>query len=158
MLQFRMICELIALACIVAHGDVSMTRTGKFKKDYSADLIFKKLEDYHPEFFPRAVNPIPTPAGPDLRPRTDAMTKEEMIKLYHHCHDKLHRGRVKDILRGNQRHYDYAYLAESFTKLGWLLDNHVITLCREDGREAWVQMDAGGKVRWQWLIFPWPRR
>ena len=158
MLQLRMVCELIGFACVVAHGDVPITRSGKFKKDYSADTIFRKLEDYHSDFFPSPVKQVRTPEGfPDFQDRSDAMTRKELEKLYHYCHDRLHRGRVGDILAWTPRHYDHPYLWQSIAKLTYLLDEHVITLSREDGVRVWVQMDAGnGKIRWNWMLFPRP--
>jgi len=157
MLQIRMVCELVALACVVAHGDLPVTRSGKFKDDYSADIIFKKLEDFHADFFPKPVQSVAGRfGGPDLRDRTDAMTREELIKLYRYCLDRLHRDRVKNILSGRRRLYDYKYLTDSISKLAWLLNEHIIVLSREDGRRAWIQMDVAGKVRWDWLILQGP--
>ncbi len=76
-----------------------------------------------------------------------------MVRLYRYCLDRLHRDRVKNVLNGKRRLYDYDYLRDSITKLVWLLNEHVITLSRDDRRSAWVQMDAGsGQVRWNWLI------
>lgn len=153
MLQLRMICELIALACVVAHGDLEITRSGKFKRDFAADLIFRKLSEHHPDFFPDPVISVPGPNGfPDLQSRKNAMSKDEMIHLYRYCLDRLHRGKVKDILKGSKRIYNYDYLHESITKLSWLLDQHTIALFREDQRKAWVQMDCGGAVRWMWMV------
>jgi hypothetical protein len=152
MLQLRMVCELVAFACVSAHGDIPITRTGKFKKDYSADLIFRNLEHYRPGFFPEAVKSVGPFDCPDLQPREGAMTRGELVKLYRYCLDRLHRGRVQDILEWNRREYDYRYLGESINKLLWLLDQHTITLLRDDGRRAWVQMDVNGKVRWLWMF------
>jgi hypothetical protein len=52
-LQIRMICELLALACLVAHGDVKGTRSGRLPKAYEADFILNTLEKLHPYFYPR---------------------------------------------------------------------------------------------------------
>jgi len=82
MLQLRMVCELVAFACVSAHGDIPITRTGKFKKDYSADLIFRNLEHYRPGFFPEAVKSVGPFDCPDLQPREGAMTRGELVKLY----------------------------------------------------------------------------
>jgi hypothetical protein len=40
-LQLRMLCELIALGCLVAHGDI--TKTKYFQKAYKADDILERL-------------------------------------------------------------------------------------------------------------------
>jgi hypothetical protein len=52
-LQFRMICELIALGCLVAHGDIKATQTREMVRSlWSAKDIIEKLERLHPDFFP----------------------------------------------------------------------------------------------------------
>jgi hypothetical protein len=48
-LQLRMLCELIALGCLVAHGDI--TKTKYFQKAYKGDDILQRLEKLHPDFF-----------------------------------------------------------------------------------------------------------
>jgi hypothetical protein len=49
-LQLRMLCELIALGCLVAHGDIEATRTRKYRTAYAADDIIKMLEALHSDF------------------------------------------------------------------------------------------------------------
>jgi hypothetical protein len=36
-LQLRMLCELIAIGCLVAHGDIEATQTKDFQKTWKAD-------------------------------------------------------------------------------------------------------------------------
>lgn len=38
-LQLRMLCEVIALACLVAHGDIPDTHTRRFRDAYSPGCI-----------------------------------------------------------------------------------------------------------------------
>ena len=59
-LQLRMLCELIALGCLTAHGDLE---TGKLKKAYEADEIIGRLQRLHPHFYPHAARQ--TKQGPD---------------------------------------------------------------------------------------------
>src|SRR5258706_10461789 len=49
-LQLRMLCELIALGCLTAHGDIE--ETTKLRKQYAADRIVGELERLHPNFYP----------------------------------------------------------------------------------------------------------
>jgi hypothetical protein len=42
-LQLRYICELIALSCLTAHGDIEATQTGKIRKAYAADWIINRF-------------------------------------------------------------------------------------------------------------------
>jgi hypothetical protein len=48
-LQLRLTCELIAIACLVAHGDIEGSRTGRMQKAYEADWTMNNLERLHPE-------------------------------------------------------------------------------------------------------------
>jgi hypothetical protein len=49
-LQLRMLCEFIALGCLVAHGDI--TRRTKLRKEWSAYRIIEALENLHQDFYP----------------------------------------------------------------------------------------------------------
>lgn len=54
-LQLRMIVELIALSCVVAHDKLTTVELKKLRKEYSAEVILKRMERRHEHFFPRAV-------------------------------------------------------------------------------------------------------
>jgi hypothetical protein len=88
-LQLRMLCELIALGCLTAHGDLA---TGKLKGAYEADKIIRGLQRLHSKFYPIAA--IRTDRGPKLW-EVGFLTKEELLKLYWKCGDVLHRGSFK---------------------------------------------------------------
>src|SRR6266850_2561007 len=49
-LQLRMLCELIAVGCLVVHGDIEGTKG--LRKAWAADEIMKRLEKLHPDFYP----------------------------------------------------------------------------------------------------------
>src|SRR5689334_9351620 len=49
-LQLRFVCETVAIACLVAHGNALTSR--KLSKEYQADRILNALERLHPRFFP----------------------------------------------------------------------------------------------------------
>lgn len=92
-LELRMLCELVALGCLVAHGDIEAATTSKLQKEYAADNIVKKLEQLHPNFFPRPVTVSPTSIGHHIeRIESGYLSKSELVSLYHHCGDHLHRG------------------------------------------------------------------
>ena len=80
-LQLRMLCELIALGCLIAQGDLE---TGKLKKAYQADRIIRRLEQLHPKFYPATED-------------EGVFTKEELMKLYWRCGDVLHRGSFQTV-------------------------------------------------------------
>jgi hypothetical protein len=92
-LQLRMLCEVVALSCLVAHGDINETRTNKFQKEYAADNIIKKLEPLHANFFPRPIELQSSPGRHHAEYITEGfLTKSELLSLYHECGDRLHRG------------------------------------------------------------------
>jgi hypothetical protein len=84
-LQLRMLCELIALGCLTAYGDLG---TGKLKEEYKADRIFRRLEQLHFKFYPYAA----TDKGTATELKEGVFTKDELMKLYWKCGDVLHRG------------------------------------------------------------------
>lgn len=106
-LQLRMLCELIALGCLVAHGDI--TKTKYFQKAYKADDILDRLEKLHPNFYPYPFKPTFMPANPDSPVGgitmedvdTDYLKKEELIQLYAKCGSVLHKGSLRRLLRIN---------------------------------------------------------
>src|SRR5262249_47008743 len=60
-LELRMLCELIALGCLVAHGDIDETKSPALQKSYHAGDIVKRLERLHPNFYPVPRTPIFSP-------------------------------------------------------------------------------------------------
>jgi hypothetical protein len=96
-LQLRMLCELIALGCLTAHGDL---QTGKLKDAYEADKIIRRLQRLHPDFYPIAA--IRTDKGPRLY-EDGFLTKEALTKLYWRCGDVLHRGSSRPTHQNNIR-------------------------------------------------------
>ena len=100
-LQLRMLCELIALGCLAAHGDVGTAQTtNKLRKEWQAGKIILGLEKLHPEFFPQAIKEEKPINGERLLRATKAgLTKSELTALYAVCSNNLHRGTIKSITR-----------------------------------------------------------
>lgn len=103
-LQLRLICETIALCCLVAHGEIEETKAPKLQKLWSAPDILKGLEALHPSFFPVPRKPQKT--GPHswhfAEIEGDYLTKDKLIELYGACGNRLHRGSLKNIVTGKQ--------------------------------------------------------
>jgi hypothetical protein len=95
-LQIRMICELIALGCLVAHGDIKATQKSSLQKEWSAETIINALADLHPDFFPLAFKQRPGNIDIISPP---VMTKDELLKIYGRCGGILHKGNVKKLLK-----------------------------------------------------------
>lgn len=98
-LQLRMSCEVLALACLVAHGDVGAARVARLQKRYKADEIMKMLEEINPEFYPKSVRQQRKEGFVHFADFTEpVLTKEELFKLYRKCSGVLHRGSMKRLL------------------------------------------------------------
>ncbi len=98
-LQLRMLCELVALGCLVAHSDIKETQTKSFQKTWGADEILKRLEKLHPDFYPVPVKPTFGPSSVHLENiESGFLTKSELIKLYGTCGDVLHKGNLRNLI------------------------------------------------------------
>jgi hypothetical protein len=100
-LQLRMICELIALGCLVAHGDIKGAQTGKVAKEYSAQRIIEELEKLHPDFYPLPWDMTRAADGNfDAEDsNVDHFTKADLLSFYGKSGGLLHRGNVKRLLK-----------------------------------------------------------
>jgi hypothetical protein len=129
-LQIRLICELVALGALVAHGDIKNSKMGQLKKMWDAKMIMDGLEKLHPQFYPATarqgrnehgytitgVNPHPLP-------------KKDFLTMYGKCGDVLHRGNAKKLLSSRDPiviHYpDITAMAQRFLDM---LSVHLISL------------------------------
>ena len=94
-LQLRMMCELVAIGCLVAHGDIDATKSRSLQKEYAADRIINRLEHLHPNFYPHPVHLTKDGSTTHMDLIQDGfMTKSDLLKLYQKCGDMLHRGRL----------------------------------------------------------------
>jgi hypothetical protein len=159
-LQLRMLCELIALASLVAHGDVSSLHSHKLGKAYSADDILHRMEKLKPHFFPvacrqkqirqgafelEAIHPSPLP-------------KSDLLKLYGKTHRHLHRGTLKAMMAnpaGIDSNLNQKEITEWATRINQLLrvhsiaiddDNMVLCLLRNSDDNNRVQVATAVKT------------
>jgi hypothetical protein len=150
LLHLRMICELIAIGCLVVNGDIKETRSGKITGLYQADAIIKALGHLHPDFYPRPGKEFVYSDGKVeiLGVETGFLTKSELVRLYHKCGEVLHIGSLKRLPVNWNRTVDLQAIRVWCTKIITLLNHHRITLVRKD-YEIWTQMQANpdGKVR-----------
>ena len=127
-LQLRMLCETIALACVVIHEDISeISMNRKLATEWHAEKIIDALEKLHPHFFPQAVEYRDKHIQGGVKP--NAITKEEVIKLYGFCSDALHRGTAKKISNYKttlNRKFDAPEITNWVQKIEDLLGTHVI--------------------------------
>lgn len=152
-LQFRFICELIALGCIAAHGDLHQTK--KLKKEWAADKIMEEMEKLHTGFFPHPISHHPIPVGTDqahhVNTEDKGLTKDGLIALYHECNDILHKGNITRLLKAKSPiRVHYPDIAAKTGQIVDLLANHMIAtagvkflfICSMNAPEA-----GGGNVQ-----------
>jgi hypothetical protein len=128
-LQLRMLCELIALGCLVAHGDIEGTKASVLQNEYKAGVIIKRLEKLHPQFYPSPRNPIFSPGHVHLADYDrEYLSKNELVTLYGKCGDILHRGSLRELLDlKNQPPTDFRDIQDWGQKILNLLSVHLIS-------------------------------
>jgi len=143
-LQIRMICELVSLGCLVAHGDIKETASNSLQKQWSADKIMEALEKLHPHFYPQPIKQTVTamPGGKKshhLQGVPTSLSKEEFLKLYHGCGEMLHRGNIRKLLKGQfPTQIHYPEITAKAQKLVDLLSNHILVM--RSGEQAFGAM------------------
>jgi hypothetical protein len=143
-LQLRMICEVIAVGCLLVHGDVPASRTAKLKKEYKADLIIKALQGLHSDFYP-----VPCEIKYDLNNQpwhmveptilTPLLDKQSLRLLYYEAGDILHRGTLEFVASAKIRKVKLETIQGWVTKIRQLLHNHRIQLMGGE-HELWIDM------------------
>lgn len=54
-LQFRRICELVALGCLQLYGDLPRARSSAAQKEWNAEKIMRMLHEDYPHAFPQSL-------------------------------------------------------------------------------------------------------
>jgi hypothetical protein len=137
LLQIRLLCEIVALGCLAAQGDI--VQRSLTKDAWTPKEIFRALNKLHPDFYPhptkfeRVDNP-----SPDIvlglsvirKPEDGSfLTKAELLTLYGRCNDRLHRGPLDDLLKSSSPiQTRFADIAGWTNKIVALLDGHHIAL------------------------------
>ena len=151
-LQLRMICELVALSCLTAHGDIKAARSKKLTKEYSTERIFQQLENMHPGFYPHPVRMTKT--GPTSRHFTEIadgfLTKNNLVRLYTKCGGILHRGSIKKLLSDRTpTQANFTEISSWAEKMLVLLRVHRVALLGDKVQIVCVlhSSEHGGKVQ-----------
>ncbi len=152
-LQLRKICEVFALACLAAHGDIPGVRTKLVQKTYNADQIIKQLSKLHPRFYPvpgkQRLDPISQRPVEVTDIDSDFLTKEDLLSLYGECGNYLHRGSIRQLLTQWEPTLNFERIANWLRKIVTLLNHHQIQTSQPD-KQLWVLMQSkdGGQVHW----------
>ena len=100
-LQLRMICECIAVGCLLMHGNLKPK--ADLLKTHKADWIISELGKLHQDFYPEPLETkeltLPDGGAAWIPKKAGFLTKGELQTLWNrHCGYKLHRGSAKDIM------------------------------------------------------------
>lgn len=132
-LQLRILCELIALACLVAHGDIASVQAHKLGRVWSADEILGRLTRLRPHFYPAPIKQ--NSKGPGIWHmegiNPSPLPKEELLALYGLTHKYLHRGNLKKLMSMDDpidMEIDIPEIVKWGQKINDLLRLHVIAI------------------------------
>jgi hypothetical protein len=147
-LQLRMICEVIALAALVAHNEMSDANTKSLLKSWNADLIFDRLSAVNEHCYPRPLKTVTLPSGEKQLQPIDApyLTRSDLKAVYHSCGENLHRGVLLQVLAGKRRAYDIQPIREWFESICRLLDQHAVLLPELNAALLIKMSDEHGEV------------
>jgi hypothetical protein len=152
-LQLRLLCELIALSCLVAHGDFSVSYSKRLRRQWSAEKIMDDLTRLNPDLYPHAARqtPLTVPGKPGYNfdvINPSPLPKGELLKLYGQCHHRLHRGNVSKLLTSDtpiDTNPNFPEIISWAQRINDLLQCHLIALRPEKGL-ACVLRDQNGRV------------
>lgn len=148
-LQIRMLCEIIGLACLVAHGDLVIKAKADLKKVYAPGAIFVELKKLHDDFYPTPVLPQKVIGGWHFAEYVGGpfLAKDEVTGVWSRCGSVLHRGSLKKLLTSKTPlQNNFADLQDWGQRIMNLLNNHRIIT--QDGKLAFICMleDGNGNV------------
>jgi hypothetical protein len=128
-LELRLIAELIALACLLAHGDIPAAQSSVLRGSWDADKIIKTLTNIHPEFFPYPVKREHLSDGSvhmnDVA--SGYLTRDEMLEFLGRIGNKLHRGSLKNMLKNRHTvQNNFPDIVKWHDKIVLLLNEHRI--------------------------------
>lgn len=128
-LQFRRMCELIALGCLQLHGDVPQAKTKSATKEWHAEKIMNLLYRSHPHSFPQCVVRAKTSNGWNIQAniKPNALTLGEFRTLYSECGEVLHRGTIRSLETSEPlQPADYQKVIDWQSKIVDLMNEHLI--------------------------------
>ena len=126
-LQLRMLCEQIAVGCLIAHGEVKNKRT---LKNWKIPDVMKQLQAMNPDFYPRGIRVRQIEHRVHLDEYdVPQLTKSDLIRLWQRSGEYLHRGTAEKIF--NERPegpvVDISEIIQWVQKIINLLEHHVIS-------------------------------
>jgi len=137
-LQFRFLCEIVALGCLVVHDGVKKTK--RLQATYKAGSIISAMEAQKPHFYPVPIEIKREGGRLDFRAKPDRphLTKKDVGKLWSHAGNVVHRGsftklgKPEDMVRSlkpiQSTRNKFPDIFEWREKITGLLNCHWITL------------------------------
>jgi hypothetical protein len=128
-LQLRIVCELIALASVMAHGDLGVVLDAKIRDEDRPGALLKMLERVHPECYPRPIRQILDSSGVPVSiedVHTGFLSRGELPRLYGICGNEVHQGKLERIGRFPKIENSYKEILEWYAKILQLLGHHKI--------------------------------
>lgn len=128
-LQFRYMCELVALGCLQLHGDLPLSQKSKINKVWNAEKIMKLLHGDYQHSFPQSVIWDKTSNEHNIQcnSKPNALTREEFKKLYIECGDILHRGTIRTVKASFLKtDHDYQRILDWQSKIVELMNTHMV--------------------------------
>lgn len=128
-LQFRRMCELIALGCLQLHGDLPQAQTKAVKKEWHAEKIMHLLHENYPHSFPQSVIREKTNSGWSIQANSkpNALTLKEFRSLYSECGEVLHRGTIRSLEASEPlTEADYQKIIDWQSKIVDLMNEHLV--------------------------------
>jgi hypothetical protein len=126
-LQYRMLCEIIAVGCLIAHDDI---RDKSVLGTWKIPDIIERLERLNPDFYPRPVRISFAATGMRVE-KYDVphLAKAELLEFWRKSGNILHRGSAKSVFAGHgfPQVVDPTKLTGQGQKILNLIDQHVIS-------------------------------
>lgn len=142
-LQLRMICEIIAVGCLIIHGQMSAIKSDLLKT-YKADWIMSEMAKLHPKFFPAPLENKDADTNPPswIYKTTGFLTRADLATLWNkHAGSRLHRGNARNILK-NDKALEFTEIRQWRDKIVNLLNRHTIS-SPDDQYICYFIMDNG---------------
>jgi hypothetical protein len=136
-LQLRLLCETIAVGCLIAHGNIKdRSALGSWK----VPLIMKTLEGLERSYYPTGIRmQYPKTGGLHLADyNVPQLSKQELIRLWEISGAFVHRGSFKSMLaaHGKPLVVNLDPIIQYHQKIVHLLDQHFIV--GSDGKTSYV--------------------
>lgn len=126
-LQLRMLCETIAVCCLIAHGDI---KNRSVLKTWRVSDIIKTLETLGKDYYPRGIRMLHTPAGGLHLDNYNVpqLAKQELVPLWNRSGAFVHRGSFKSLLAAPRKPITVNLdpILQYGQKITNLLDQHVV--------------------------------